>query len=153
MLLTDNELYEDVWYMLKINGSWINLFLWSDEQSKSTIDFEFVQLDSYLVINMSMHSVGLVFNILTLIVISRFKARSRSYILMAVLAIADIGSCLVSFFIYFRACLWSSKFHTRFTVCLMQTIYNESMIGFGASVYLRYLNGDVLMNLKVIEGL
>ncbi len=55
--------------MLKINGSWINLFLWSDEQSKSTIDFEFVQLDSYLEIIMSMHSVGLVFNILTLIVI------------------------------------------------------------------------------------
>ena len=70
---------------------------------------------------------------------------------MALLAVADIGSCLGSFLNCFRRILWPSKSHTRFTMCLIYTIYFESMIAFGAYVYLMLTIDRFVALVKAIE--
>ncbi len=121
------------------------------EKNLKTIAFNFGLIDNIRTISMSLHSFGLLFNILTLIVISRFKAKSRSYKLMAVLAAADIGSSLGSFLSYFKLILSPSKAKTRFTMCLIYTIYTESMIAFGTYVYLMLTIDRFVALVKGIE--
>ncbi len=121
------------------------------DQKYDTFGLTFAYLYSYHKITMTLHSFGLLFNILTLIVISRFKAKSRSYKLMAVLAVADIGSCLGTFLNFLRNILIASKSQTRLTMCLIYTIYYESMISFGTYVYLMLTIDRFVALVKAIE--
>ncbi len=133
--LRTKDAYNPEWYInILNNGSWKDLINWKDQNRFEGSAGQ--DLTGYHKINMSMHSIGLLFNILTLIVIRRFKVISRSYKLMAVLALADIGSCLSSFINIFKLSRYTPKYGQWFKVCLFHTIYLESMIGFGAYVYL-----------------
>ncbi len=55
---------------------------------------------------------------------------------MVVLALADIGSCLSTFLNILKLSLNIRKYRQWFKLCLFHIIYHESMIAFGAYVYL-----------------
>ncbi len=86
---------------------------------------------------MAMHSTGLILNILTIIVILRLKARSRAHKLMAILALADTGSCLSTYFSIPKMFpIVKCTENIWLGLCTSYIIYHESMIAIGAYVYL-----------------
>ncbi len=113
------------------DGSWDNYIRWYEDRLLPTEPAE-----HHTTIRRSMGFIGLLFNILTLIVISRFKVISRSYKLMAVLAVSDIGYNLLPVIHLIEESYITKKYYSWLPVCQFQVIYHENMIAFGAYVYL-----------------
>ena len=127
--------YNKDWYINFIgDGSWDNIIRWYDKIQVPQ-DAE-VQIDKHTTITRSMGFIGLLFNILTLIVISRFKVISRSYKLMAVLAVSDIGCCLYPVINMITHSFRYKKYYPFLRACQFEIIFQECMIAFGAYVYL-----------------
>ena len=94
-------------------------------------------LDTYYIVHIIMHSIGLIVNILALIVIRKLKVILRSHKLMATLALADIASCFSTFLGILKVIpVITCEYGLWLKVCYTHIIYHESMLAVGAYVYL-----------------
>ncbi len=88
-------------------------------------------------VNYFINGVGIIVNVLTIVIISKFKVRTRAHKLMATLAIADIGQCIGTFLNIPKLNEFILCFHDIWLVlCKMQIVFMESMVAIGAYVYL-----------------
>ena len=91
----------------------------------------------YNYLNYFMHAVGIIVNILTIVVISKFKVITRAHKLMAVLAMADIGQCISLLFHIPKQNQYVQCYYDIWIkICYVEMIFFESMVAFSAYVYL-----------------